>query len=269
MATTSIGRHPTTNVMHAFDYAKKVGRPLNWYVVICCDEEGANKTASAICRDVRDRFRAWLLNAAKRYGCEKCPPTYVQSIEDPTGTHPHANWVVHVPPMLSDEFLKKLPQWLRKAQGGLRPLDICAQQVDPETDKTLAKYVMKGANEMYVEYFYLEKFASPQGIVWGRRTCVSPSIGRTARREAGFIPKYHRDEWKRYYVAPTRKPEKKVFVNTDQGAALTAQKKVRKTAWGGVELETPIPSVQRIQPGHLPLRGRSTRGGVGALGLGQ
>lgn len=252
MITHDISRHAATNVLHAFDYAKEVGRPLNCYVVLCCDEDSSGKTAAQICQDVRDRYRAWNLNAAKRYGIEQQPPTYIQTIEDPNGGNPHSNWALHVPPVLLDEFMKKLPKWLRKAQGEIRPMDICVQQVDPETDKTLAKYVIKGADEYYVDYFHLGKFAENQGAVEGRRTCVSPFIGRTARREAGFIPKLHRNNWKRGYTAPAKKQPRQMFVNVGADGTLLAQKRVQKSLWGGFKLRSPQ---EPIKPPSTPPRG--------------
>lgn len=249
MITHDISRHAATNILHAFDYAKEVGRPLNCYVVLCCDEEGSGKTAAQICQDVRDRYRAWSLNAANRHGLKRCPPTYIQTVENPTGDNPHSNWALYITPALFEEFKKKLPQWLKKAQGGVRPMDICVQQVDPETDKTLAKYVIKGADAYYVEYFHLSEFAEDQGAVEGRRTCVSPSIGRTARREAGFIPKLHRNNWKRGYKAPAKKTPRQVFVNTGEDGALTAQKRVKKSLWGGFELRS---AQEPIEPSCAP-----------------
>jgi len=131
-------------------------------------------------------------------------------------------------------------------------MDICVQEVDPNTDKTLAKYVIKGADRHYVDYFHLRSFAEDQGVVEGRRTCVSPSIGRTARKNAGFVPKLHRDAWKKAYVAPARKPKRQVFVNDSDDGALSAQKKVRRSLWGGLEL----PTVEKpTQPARAPLSG--------------
>ncbi len=251
MQTHSISRHASTNILHAFDFAKAVGRPLNCYVVICCDEKGAGKTASQICQEVRDRYRAWNLNAAKRYSIDAQPPTYVQTIEDPDGDNPHANWVVHIREALFQEFLQKLPQWLRKSQGDVRHLDISVQMVDPETDKTLAKYVIKGTDEHYTEYFHLGDFAAPQGVIQGRRTCVSPSIGRTARREAGFVPKLHRDDWKRSYVPPKRKPASRRYVNSVDSCVLTANYAGKKAVWEGGSLRSAQKLIQPTEAGSV------------------
>ena len=249
MQTHSISRHASTNVLHAFDFAKSIGRPLNCYVVLCCDEKGADKTAAKICQDVRDRYRAWSLNAAKRYGIERLPPVYIQTIENPHGSNPHANWVLHIPPALFSEFIQKLPRWLERAQGGVRLMDVSVQTVDPETDKTLAKYVIKGADSHYVDYFHLRDFAEPQGVVEGRRTCVSPAIGRTARKKAGFIPKLHRNDWKQGYVPPAEKPKRQIFINSEKQTALRARKTVKKAVWGGLDLAA---SEKAVEPADTP-----------------
>jgi hypothetical protein len=259
MKTHNISRHASTNVLHAFDYAKFVGRPLNCYVVLSCDEESSGKTAAQICQNVRDRYRAWNINAAKRYGIESHSPMYVQTIEDPDGDNPHANWILHIPEVLFSEFLRKVPQWLRKAQGSLRSRDVSVQRVDIETDKTLAKYIVKGVDSHYVDYFHLGEFAEDQGVVEGRRTCVSPSIGRTARREAGFIPKLHRNEWKRDYKAPSQKPKRQIFINSENTTRLEPCAKVQKTLWGGLDLSA---AQKSVKPAHTPPSALSADTGV-------
>jgi hypothetical protein len=261
MKTHSISRHATTNVLHAFDYAKSVGRPLNCYVVLSCDEKSSGKTAAQICQGVRDRYRAWNINASKRRGIKCHPPTYVQTIEDPNGDNPHANWITHMPEASFDEFLKKLPQWLKKEQGSLRLRDISVQRVDIETDKTLAKYVVKGADSHYVDYFHLEEFAEDQGVIEGRRTCVSPSIGRTSRSTAGFIPKLHRNDWKKGYQPLSQNPKRQIFINSENAMALEPFTKVQKTLWGGLDL---APAQEPVKPTHtLP---SALGGDTGVLG---
>ena len=195
-STVHINRHQAENICHAFDFAKHIGRPLNTYVVINLHEASANAAASVIFERIRHKYRDWLKGRVKRLALDAQPPVYVYAHENPD-ENPHGNWVVHVPPRLQKEFLLKLRQWVEKAQGGVRPFDIQVKGVDPHTDKTLAKYIIKGTDPHYVPYLHLQDFAQPQGRVFGRRATPSIAIGRAARKSAGFIPRLHRHLWKR------------------------------------------------------------------------
>ena len=91
---------------------------------------------------------------------------------------------------------KKCERWVRRAQGDIRQFDLLASNVDIQTDKSLAKYVIKGVDQRYIAYFHMQSYAAPQGRIWGRRAGTSPSISRTARNKAGFFPKRDRHKWK-------------------------------------------------------------------------
>jgi hypothetical protein len=123
-------------------------------------------------------------------------PRYVYSMEAPNGDD-HANWVVHIPERFLAEFEKKLPKWVARILGDERPFDIDIQKVTREADKSLAKYVIKGADPAYIDYLHLGTVAAPQGRVWGRRCGASPAIGRTARKKAGFVARRDRNKWRK------------------------------------------------------------------------
>lgn len=195
-STVHINRHQAENICHAFDFAKYIDRPLNTFVVINLDEETANAAGPVIFEKVRHKYRDWLNGRIKRLGLDPQPPVYAYTHENPDD-HPHVNWVVHIPPLLQEEFLRKLPRWVEKSQGQVRPFDIQVKGVDPHTDKTLAKYIIKGTDPHYVPYLHLQDYAQPQGRVFGRRATPSIAIGRAARKAAGFVPRLHRHEWKR------------------------------------------------------------------------
>lgn len=193
--TDHIGRKAAENICHAFDYAKHIGQPLNHYVTINLREAAHERSAAQIFTKIRHKFRDWLNNAGKRSGINVPAPAYVYSIEAPAADHPHANWVLHVPNFLVQEFQKKLPIWVSRAMNEIGPFDIHIQNVNPASDKALAKYIIKGTDARYVDYLFLQKVAAPQGRVWGRRATASPYIGRTARRRAGFVPRRDRGKW--------------------------------------------------------------------------
>lgn len=195
-STVHINRHQAENVCHAFDYAKHIGQPLNIYVVINLNEAPKDMAAAAIFTKVVHKYRDWL---KRRMDNKALAPAYVYTHENPDG-HPHVNWAVHIPTIVRDEFMRKLPRWVERAQGCVRPYDIQVADVDPYTDKTLAKYIIKGTDTQYVPYLHLQDFAQPQGRVFGRRATSSVAIGRAARKVAGFVPKRHRHEWKKRVI---------------------------------------------------------------------
>ena len=197
MTTTNyISRKAAENVCHAFDYAKHIGQPLNHYITINLRGRHNETAPAALFQSIRHKFRIWRVYALKKLGMPTDAPAYVYTLEAPDPDHPHANWVLHVPAALMEEFHIKLPQWAAKACGEIGPFDVEMQVVDIETDKTLAKYVIKGTDPNYVEYLHLGTVAAPQGRVVGRRVGVSPSISRTARKRAGFVPRRDRQKWR-------------------------------------------------------------------------
>lgn len=196
LSTEHVGRQAAENILHAFDYAKFVGRPLNTHVTINLRGLPDERMVPVVFRSIRRRFRSWLAYTMKSAGLENIDPAYVYVTEAPEAEHPHIHWVVHVPPFLAQVFERKLKQWVRKSRGcALQPYDVKLDQVDPHTDKSLAKYILKGTDKRYVGYLHLKKVAEAQGRVWGRRATASPAIGRTARKNAGFVPKRDRGKW--------------------------------------------------------------------------
>lgn len=197
--TDHIGRKAAENICHAFDYAKYIGQPLNHYITINLrsSQQDRQVTPSEVFQIIRHKFRVWRVYTLRKQGMSTKAPAYVYTLEAPNQNHPHANWVLHVPEHLADAFRNKLPQWVAKACGEVGPFDLEVQVVDPETDKTLAKYVVKGTDPNYIEYLHLKEVAAPQGRIWGRRVGVSPAISRTARKQAGFIPQRDRHKWRK------------------------------------------------------------------------
>lgn len=194
--TEQIGRKAAENICHAFDYATYINRPLNTYVVINLTALPEDTCAAQAFEDIRHKFRDWLNRKHKKADGASEPPRYVYTMEAPNGDN-HANWVMHVPERFLPEFRHKLPQWVARVLGSNRPYDIDVQQVAPGTDKTLAKYVIKGTDPYYIGYLHLSAVAAPQGRVFGRRCGASPAIGRTVRKQAGFVAKRDRSKWRR------------------------------------------------------------------------
>lgn len=192
--TDYLNRHPAENICHAFDFAKYLGRPLNKYLTINFDP-ASGLYGGTVFQKIRHKFRDWYNRRCKQIYGAALPPMYVYSLENPNG-QVHANWVVHVPPELQNEFDKKCQRWVSKAQGNIRYYDVHSVQVDPYSDKSLAKYLIKGIDGRYIGYMHVGEYASNQGRIWGRRAGTSPSISRAARKEAGFVPKRDRNKWR-------------------------------------------------------------------------
>jgi hypothetical protein len=190
--TDTLNRHPAENICHAFDYARYLGCPLNRYVVINFDANDAD-LASWVFMRIRDKYRDWHNRKTRQITGTAQLPKYIYTLENPNG-HAHVNWVIHVPDQLLGEFMRKLPAWVKKAKGrSVGPYDIHTKPVNEDTHKTLAKYVLKGIDPLFVDYLHLANFAQPQGRIWGRRACSSASLNKAARKAAGFDPKRHRN----------------------------------------------------------------------------
>lgn len=194
MASSFINRKVVQTILHAFDFARFIDRPLNQFITIRFDNispEEAPKAFSA----VRAKCSDWLQHKQRSMGLEVEPPYYVYSFENPANDTLHVHWVAHVPAQFEAEFAEKLSQWItRSTKVAPEGQDVCIDEVDPYTDKSLGKYILKGVDPHYADHFYIE--ASEQGPVFGRRATASRALQREARKKAGFVAKKHRHLWK-------------------------------------------------------------------------
>ncbi len=185
--TAYINRRVTQSIFRAFDYAQAIGAPLNLYVVLNLHEAGG-KGATTIFSDIRHRYRDWLAYISRKQWGEPAKPTYIYTLENPGNVHPHANWAVYIPPEFQDDFRRKLPLWLAKAQGQCGSSDCDVQPINQDYAKKLAKYVVKATDPAFIDHFYLIAEACDQGTIYGKRAGVSPSLGHAVRRAARFRP---------------------------------------------------------------------------------
>lgn len=177
------------NMLRAFDFALAAGIPLNIYVVINLRDTADLGAATAFER-IRHKYRDWLAHHSKKMAV-RIPPQYVFSFEAPG--NPHVNWVLRVPPRLMAEFQRKLPLWVCKVLGPIGPHDLDVQLKKPDSAyKALANYICKGCDPAYIEHFYLKDLYAEhgaQGLFWGKRAGVSPSLNKSARDGEGYNPK--------------------------------------------------------------------------------
>lgn len=130
------------------------------------------------------RFGRWAAYTPKgSKSARNGPPTDVWVIEAPNG-HAHIHWVLHVDPAHQEEFERKLVRWVN-AEFGIgtwaeRAVDV--QPVRPNTASTLGAYLAKGTHPNLADFYYIpDRFLSPQGIVYGKRSGVSLNLATAAR----------------------------------------------------------------------------------------
>jgi hypothetical protein len=84
-----------------------------------------------------------------------------------------------------DDFLSRLPSWLQAVTGG--PFNIQALHHESAYNpKGLRKYLLKGVDPAYAAFCQIEHV--PQGIVIGKRSGFSRSLGPTARQRINYRP---------------------------------------------------------------------------------
>lgn len=190
--TVQINRKTTQSIFRAFDFAKHIGHQFNLYVVININSEKID--SATFSEKLRHKFRDWLTYKMSIKAIEKTPPLYAWTMENPRG-HLHVNWVVYVPPILIEEFRKKVFNWVQKIQGEVGSFDIDVQSMKGRGYKSLANYVVKGTDPYYWDHFHLTNVGAPQGEVIGKRAGFSAALGPTARREAGFTKPKRSHRW--------------------------------------------------------------------------
>jgi hypothetical protein len=180
-----ITKQTTQGLFRGVDFATATGQAFNTYVVVNLRDDAHHDPALTFGK-VLHKYRDWLAWQRKKTG-EALPLVYLYTLENPN-RNPHANWVLRVPPGLEAEFERKLARWVERSQGAVGPYDIHIQPVVVGYVKRLAKYVVKGTDRRCVRHFYLEDVYAPQGMIVGRRTGISRSIGAKARKVAKFHP---------------------------------------------------------------------------------
>ena len=184
--STHLGRKATTAIKQSFRTAAAINRPLNTYVTInVMQTEAPEEETSARFLKLRERrFGRWASYIPKstrrpRNG----PPTDVWVIEAPNG-HAHIHWVLHIDPVHQEEFEKKLVRWVdaefKIGTWAEHAVDI--RPVQANTASTLGAYLAKGTDPNLAAFYYIpDRFLSPQGVVYGKRSGVSLNLATAAR----------------------------------------------------------------------------------------
>lgn len=182
--TAFIGVRPATNFFHGVRFAADEQRPLNVGITINWDRLGiADPEAMDKFRDLRRRVRRrWsYLRGSSAPGLGSFDDAGVH--ENPDGRR-NTHWIIRVPQTYQADFRSAVTRFLKKvADTDAVGRALHFQKV--ERAGTYAKYLAKGIQPEYAEYFHTE--ATDQGFIEGRgRTFVGRAIGFAARKQAGW-----------------------------------------------------------------------------------
>lgn len=204
-SSKSISRTAARNMHHASRFAGQIGgngnrkypaanvtiaKPLNLFVTINWGLLGASPDHFRTLRN--ERYCRWLRTRSKQLK-KQFKPTYISVIEKGD-----VHWNLHIPNELYDEFCDLLPKWvtsvLNKSKGrqkrsiNLKPVpDHIVDIQHTRNSVAVRKYMLKGINPADAFRFGIRKVIN-QGLVRGRRTCVSRTLGTAARLGAGYKP---------------------------------------------------------------------------------
>lgn len=112
--------------------------------------------------------------------------------ENPNGFL-HANWLIHIPENLIEDFQKKLKRWVAKV---LPDMDQTTELYDDEIFNVngLLKYTLKGTDAAKADRFGIRHI--DQGTIWGRRAVASMNLGKAARERDWQTGKVVETAWK-------------------------------------------------------------------------
>lgn len=189
--TEYLNYNTASNILHAFDFSKYIGKPLNLFITINFydDDNASNKF-----RKIRQLYSNWIVAKRKKSGATSYLNPWVYVFEKPH-LNTHVHWVVHIEEELIADLYKRLEKWVGKYVGQIRANQIHFEKVNIFEDKSVANYLAKGANESAICRLKLWKYRRYQGFVKGQRGRVSLCLGKKARKKEGFKPSRDRGKW--------------------------------------------------------------------------
>jgi hypothetical protein len=194
--STFISQKKTHQIYKAFDFAERIGTPLNYYVVLHLQDTVEQASGTAF-RKILSKFRDWHWNKYRILRYNYSPPlSYVYTHENPNN-NPHVNWVVHIPEGWEIEFQEKLIGWVTKVQGKPNSVQLQCKPVDMTNYKSLASYIVKGCDPEHAERFFLDTKEwyhekAYQGVIYGQRAGFSRALGPTAQKKLSFNAREYR-----------------------------------------------------------------------------
>lgn len=167
----------TREVLRAARHSWRIGRPINWEVVIDFGwiEPGSELRPSRQFRDIRKRFCSWW-DYRRKKGSVRGSICDLAIWEAPGGKH-HVNWLLSIPVHMVPDAQAAIAKILHKVLGD-QPDDTLHQQPIFNLNGKLL-YVLKGTEPDYARQ--LDIRPKDQGAIWFRRAVPSMSLGRAAR----------------------------------------------------------------------------------------
>lgn len=176
--TTRIGVKQATNLFHAIRFANDNGRPLNLMATVNLSDLGLSDAEAG------DFFRKARARVARWWKYEREKGRSFGSFDDISAhAHPkngrrHVHWLLHVPNGLRFEIEAIIESRFKKMLK-LDCLGDALQIKDVSKAGTLGKYILRGTDPTYADYFKM--WTADEGLVIGRRVHASRSISRSGR----------------------------------------------------------------------------------------
>jgi len=188
--TSFVGRRAAENVFHAVRYADEMERPVNTAVCITftslIDDE---RSASELFKDLQARIGRWWRDQRIRKGRDIGPMVSVHVHANPENTTRHVHWLLHCPASIRAEFEEVVTKRLKKITGVFELGTNLHFSTVPRAGGKV-KYILKGIEPEYAGHYFIR--AANEGDVTGRRSGVSRSIGRAARKKINWQRKRSR-----------------------------------------------------------------------------
>jgi hypothetical protein len=179
--TTYINRKPASNLWHAFTAAERIGLPFNTFVTLNLTALPPDDVSQTFRRLLERHFAPWY-----RRGTHSGPSTYAYAwVIEAAGGQRAVHWALHVPPARSTDFREQLTRWLQRLAGAEN--EDGSIHIQPITTWGVRLYMLKGAQPWYAAFCQIKHV--PQGIVIGKRSGFSRSVGPEARRRRGIRPR--------------------------------------------------------------------------------
>jgi hypothetical protein len=197
-----INRKPASNLYHAVRIAQTSGTPLNYLVTFNfgltdCPPDYESEVFEALRADY---FGPWIRRPPRALKRRRDPCAYVWVLENHGGCV-HLHWAVHIPKDRISDFKSRLELWI--PQLGLNIHSPNALQLKrAHKPLLLAYYLLKGINPPYAD-FYGVKFHSPQGIIVGKRSGFSRSLGPTMKSRLRAAGRYTRRPYVKWPIVPS------------------------------------------------------------------
>lgn len=183
-----ISYNTAINILHAFDYAKFCGRPLN--VAVTINFYNDYQTPEKF-KNIRRKLFRWMKAQRKILGYPE-DQFWAFSIEHPH-QNAHVHFVCHVEDELRKEFECKIKELVGKISIKTEKNQILFKEINILTDKIFANYMIKGVHPDTAKMLHV--VCGYQGRIFGQRARSCMKLSRTARRRADFHAPIHRHLW--------------------------------------------------------------------------